>query len=464
MAANRGIRAYSRFIQFLRVVLGIYLKLRFNMKAENRDLVYRLKPPYLVLPNHVGYWDPFMVSIFVPQAIHWVAADANFRSRIVRRFLGLVGAIPKAKAITDFEAIRYILSIREAGGVVGIFAEGQRTWDGTTLPLLYSTAKLVRLMKAPVVAPIFLGGYFSHPRWSYKPRRGKLTVRFTLALTAEEARTFSVDQIYARLAEALSHDDYAYQAQAMIPYRGRRRAEDLEHPLFVCPDCRGIGTLHSCKARYRCGAYGYEVRYTETGFLTAAEESALEIASPTLSSTPAAGNSAPGKSRAPQFATIRDWHRWQLQQLPSLIKERMIRYYEREIPIVEDRRIDASRGYRSSRLTKLGRGTLQLLPDRLVFFLPGEEPRRPPGPPAAGGGKQPTGTASEGAQAGEGQAGALEIPLSEIRGLNVQLTRHLELYYRGRLYVFFPASHKVSAYKWQNAIEILTEITSNKEQ
>jgi 1-acyl-sn-glycerol-3-phosphate acyltransferase len=422
MEAKGGIRAYSYFIQFLRVFLGIYLKLRFNMKAENKGLVYRLKPPYLVLPNHVGYWDPFMVSIFVPQAIHWVAADANFRSRIVRRFLGLVGAIPKAKAVTDFEAIRYILSIRKAGGVVGIFAEGQRTWDGTTLPLLYSTAKLVRLMKSPVVTPIFLGGYFSHPRWSYKPRRGKLTVRFTQALTAEEARTLSVDQIYARLTEALSHDDYAYQSQAMIPYHGSRRAEDLEHSLFVCPDCRGMGTLRSQEARYRCRACGYEVHYSETGFLLSAEG--------------AHGAPAPGeRPPEPRFSTVRDWHRWQMQQLPALIKERIIRYHESGVPLLENRRIDASRGYRSSRLTKLGRGTLRLLPDRLLFFVPGKT-----------------------------QDGPLEMPLSEIRGLNVQLTRHLELYYRGRLYVFFPASHKVSAYKWQNAIEVLTEITSSKEQ
>lgn len=419
MAAKRGIRAYSLFIQFLRVFLGVYLKLRFNMKAENHGLVARLRPPYLVLPNHVGYWDPFMVSIFVPQAIHWVAADANFRSRILRRLLGLVGAIPKAKAVTDFEAIRYILSVRESGGVVGIFAEGQRTWDGTTLPLLYSTAKLVRLMKSPVMTPIFLGGYFSHPRWSYKPRRGKLTVHFKLALTAEEARTFSVDQIYERLTEALSHDDYAYQSSQMICYRGRRIAEDLEHSLFVCPGCRGIATMRSLESRYRCRACGYAVEYTETGFLRSEEE--------------------------PRFSTIRDWHRWQLEELPALLEERVEGYRVDGTPILEDVDVDVSRGYRSSRLTRLGRGTLRLLPDRLTFTLNRVTKDAV---------KKSDGPGTE----------AVEIPLPEIRGLNVQLTRHLELYYKGELYVFFPASRKVSAYKWQNAVEVLTQRIAPKEQ
>jgi 1-acyl-sn-glycerol-3-phosphate acyltransferase len=429
MAAKRGIRAYSLFIRFLRLFLGVYLKLRFNMKAENHGLVARLRPPYLVLPNHVGYWDPFMVSIFVPQAIHWVAADANFRSRTLRRLLGLVGAIPKAKAVTDFEAIRYILSVRESGGVVGIFAEGQRTWDGTTLPLLYSTAKLVRLMKAPVVTPIFLGGYFSHPRWSYKPRRGELTVRFKLALTAEEARSFTVDQIYERLSEALDHDDYAYQSSRMIRYQGRRIAEDLEHSLFVCPDCRGIGTMRSRVSYYRCRRCGYAVRYTETGFLTSDE--------------------------GPHFSTIRDWHRWQLEELPALLDERVKGYQTDGTPILEDVDIDVSWGYRSSRLTRLGRGTLRLLPDKLALTLNTVEESD------AGSADSPE--AATGADTGRG-ASRLEIPLSEIRGLNVQLTRHLELYYKGQLYVFFPASRKVSAYKWQNAVEVLTQRTVAKEQ
>ncbi len=413
MAAKRGIRAYSLFIRFLRVVLGVYLKLRFNMKAENHGLIARLKPPYLVLPNHVGYWDPFMVSIFVPQAIHWVAADANFRSRVLRRFLGLVGAIPKAKAVTDFEAIRYILSVRESGGVVGVFAEGQRTWDGATLPLLYSTAKLVRLMKSPVVTPIFLGGYFSHPRWSHKPRRGRLTVQFKLALTAEETRTLSVDQIYDRLTAALAHDDYAYQSQQMIPYRGDRLAEDLEHTLFVCPACRGMATLRSRGSRFGCRSCGYAVRYTERGFLRSENE----------------GEEA-------RFETIRDWHRWQLAELSSLIEEGVATYLRDGTPILEDRDIQVSRGYRSSRLTRLGSGRLRLLPDRLAFELATDD----------------------------GAAKPLEIPLEGIRGLNVQLTRHLELYYKGQLYVFFPASRKVSAYKWQNAVETLSQRNAAKER
>ena len=412
MAAKRGIRAYSLFIRFVRVVLGVYLKLRFNIKAENHGLIARLKPPYLVLPNHVGFWDPFMVSIFVPQAIHWVAADANFRSGVLRRFLSLVGAIPKAKAVTDFEAIRYILSVRESGGVVGVFAEGQRTWHGATLPLLYSTAKLVRLMKSPVVTPIFLGGYFSHPRWSHKPRRGRLTVQFKLTLTAEETRSLSVDEIYDRLTAALAHDDYAYQSQQTIPYRGKGLAEDLEHTLFVCPACRGMATLRSRDSRFGCRRCGYAVRYTETGFLIPEREA----------------NEA-------GFETIRDWHRWQLAELPSLIEEGVAAYRRDGTPILEDVDIQASRGYRSSRLTRLGSGTLRLLPDRLAFSLATDD----------------------------GAAESLEIPLEEIRGLNVQLTRHLELYYKGELYVFFPESRKVSAYKWQNAVETLSKRNATKE-
>ncbi len=396
MATTPRIQAYSYFIRFLRLSVSVFLRLRFNMTAENRGLVAALKPPYLILPNHVGFWDPFMVSAFVPQAVYWVDADANFRSRLLRLVLRLVGAIPKAKAVTDFEAIRYILAVRDAGGVVGIFGEGQRTWDGAGLPLLYSTAKLVRIMRSPVVTPLFLGGYFSHPRWAYKPRRGKLIVRFHLALTAEEARSLPVDEIYQRLSAAIYHDDYAFQEDQSIRFVGTRIAEDLEHTLFVCPECREIGTLRSAVSYFRCRNCNYSVRYAETGYFVA--------------------------RNPPRFQTIRDWHSWQIEVLPELIDARLAKTNGGGA-ILEDRDIHAYTGYRSSRMKRVGTGTLLLFQDRLRFSTPGKEPS--------------------------------DFPLDQIRGLNVQLTRHLELYYRGKLYVFYPASRKVSAYKWLNAMEIL---------
>ncbi|NBF39904.1 MAG: hypothetical protein GVY14_05760, partial [Spirochaetes bacterium] len=68
----------------LRLTVGTWLRLRFNITAENAALLKRVRRPYLLLPNHVGYWDPFQLSSFVPYPVHHVAADQNFRTRLIR--------------------------------------------------------------------------------------------------------------------------------------------------------------------------------------------------------------------------------------------------------------------------------------------------------------------------------------------------------------------------------------------
>ena len=115
-----------------------------------------------------------MAGIYIKHQIFYIASDAVFRSLFFKFLVQLLGAIPKTKAQSDIDALKNIIRIKEDGNIIGIFPEGRRTWDGVTLPLVYSTSKLIRMLKVPVVTVVFKGGFFSQPRWGFHIQKGKI--------------------------------------------------------------------------------------------------------------------------------------------------------------------------------------------------------------------------------------------------------------------------------------------------
>jgi 1-acyl-sn-glycerol-3-phosphate acyltransferase len=400
---NRAIRTHRGFNKFLQHTLGRYLDARFNLVGEHLDVVEGLAPPYLVLSNHMAFWDPFIISAFLPEPVSYVTSDNNFRNPVLRFLLGLVGAIPKSKFMSDYETVRHIFRIRDRGGIVGIFPEGRRSWDGHTMPLLYATAKLVKLLRTPVLAVVFKGGFLSMPRWSPRIRTGRLTVSFSQLFEAGDLRRMSVDEIYDRMTTALAYDEYAYQRHAMIPFRGRKRAENMEQSLFACPECEGIGTLRSQKNSFRCLGCGLDVYYNVYGFLEQR------------------------KGRL-QFDNVRDWNVWQLDYLRRYMAERLTR--EDDPELIVDVRTLLMRGYRRVRMRKLRVGSAHLFRDRIEFD------------PVV--------------------AQRIVFPLHGVHGTNVQRGEKLEFYHREYVYRFNFLDRHVSSYKWLNAVSILQELTSGE--
>lgn len=408
MAYNaQRIRAHRFFYRLLQLTLGTWLRLRFNIHTRNRHLLHSVNPPYLILPNHAGYWDPFMLATFAPRPVYFLTADTNFRTPLLRRLLGMVGAIPKSKGISDLEAVRQLLRLRDRGEIISLFAEGERTWDGGPLQIMPATAKLVRLLGIPVVTAVFDGGHVSHPRWARHPRRGRLTIEFRLTFEAEELRSLTLPQIEQRLTSAIGHDDWATQQRHLQRFCGRRRAETLEHVLHVCPSCHGVGRLRSRDTLLFCTACGYRVGVDHRGLLQ-----------PQWPADPAPP------------PTVRQWNLWQQPLFRCWVEQRRL---DPARPLLGPVVVRGGVGYRSRRLRPLAPGTLQLNNDRLLF--------------------RPSAVARTDSQ----QPAPISFDLSRLEGLNVQLSAQLEFYYCGKLYSFVPQRRSVSFHMWRNAIRVLQE-------
>ena len=93
--ADKFVKASKSFNTFLKPVVKFYLNRIFELEYDIKN-ISDLKPPYFVIANHVNFWDPFIVSLCVPEPIYFIASDAYFRSRILKRLLRLVGEIGRA--------------------------------------------------------------------------------------------------------------------------------------------------------------------------------------------------------------------------------------------------------------------------------------------------------------------------------------------------------------------------------
>ena len=393
MAAKKY-RAGKMLNKFLKLINYVYMKHLFDYSIDNKQL-QGIKPPYIVLANHTNFWDPFLLSMCIPEPIYFVTSDAYFRNPVLKQLLRLVGAIPKTKLVSDPLSIRAILGVAKNNGVIGIFPEGRRNWDGKTLPLLYPTAKLIKFLGIPVVSVLFKGACLSMPRWSSSTRKGSLEMTLSKVLDLQEIKLLSTDEIFSRISDSLSYNEYDYQREHMHLYEGRNKAGKLELFLFCCPNCKSTGYMASSGEILHCSNCGYGVTYNSYGFFETDNQKLY-------------------------FDNPRDWNVWQLEHLDTVIALQMAENCQ--LPLLEEHNIVMRIGQRTGSLkTRAVDGTLYMYPDRLEYSI---------------------------------DAKVIEcFSIGDISGENIQFSNQLEFISKNTLYRFSAKNGIMSAYKWVKAID-----------
>ena len=333
------------FINFLRHTAGLYFRFRYRLRAENLEALKEVPGPWLILPNHVMTWDPVLIGLFINRPVHFVSSDANFRGAFASRWLRRLGTIPTSKQATDFSTLRRIVQTLKEGGHVALFPEGERTWDGVSMPIISSTAKLVRLANTPVIVPVLKGAYQSRPRWTYTTRPGPVTVEYKVAIRREELESMSLADIENRIRECIYHDDHEYQRKQKAAYRCSTPAEPLQAVLFACPQCRNLNTMQSRGDRFFCTSCGWESRFTTSGHFESIE------------------------GHAHYHDNIRQWSLWQLEELETRVAERI--KSGDSSPLFSDHPAVYSTGYKFEILKEHTRGTISLNIHG-ISFAPGQ--------------------------------------------------------------------------------------------
>ena len=227
----------------------------------------KLEGGYIVLPNHTSGGDQFFVAFsFLHRQMYYVASEHAFRKKLLGAVMRYAtGPISRVKGTVAASTVLAIMRWLRQGVPICIFPEGNRTWNGRSLPLHPTTAKLLRTAGVPVLTYRIEGGYLSDPRWSHSLRRGRLRGGVVHVYQPEELKKMSLAEINERISADLWVDTDESQSREHIPYRGRRLAEGLEEALFLCPRCGKIGTLRGRGNVFSC-ACGLRAEYGEEGF------------------------------------------------------------------------------------------------------------------------------------------------------------------------------------------------------
>lgn len=398
MAKEKSTRKFSAVLYILlRLTFIPYLVIKYRIKCENKELFKTLKPPFLLIPNHVSMFDPPMVNIFVPHRVHFVMSDANLRSKIAHWvYVKLCNVIPKTKAMSDSAAVRKIVQLVRRKRIICVFAEGRSSWDGVTHDIFFSTAKLVKILKIPVVVPLIQGGYLTHPRWGTAARPGRLVIRYKQIYQGPELADMRPQDIYKHLLKEMWHDDYEYQRQTGLAFTTKKGAEYLERLIFTCPVCHNKECMRSDGNHFYCTNCGFETEWTAQGYLR------------------------PKNRQDQPTRSVTDWVAWQKQECNRMI-DRMLQENRINEPIFSDKDVMLKIGYKLQPLKEIMRGTMYLTLDRFVI------------------------TTNEG--------DAKTFPIAEVEGVQVLLANRFEFYYQGSLYKFEFSDPRCSGYKYMCVIQ-----------
>lgn len=133
--------------------------------------------PFLLLANHQSYLDPILIQAVIRRPIHTMAKSTEFTNPVTAPILKALKSFPVRRFEIDPQAVRMALRHLEAGHGVGIYVEGERSWDGRLQPPRLGTIRLLLKAGAPVIPCGIHGAYETWPRWGKLRRRGVVTIR-----------------------------------------------------------------------------------------------------------------------------------------------------------------------------------------------------------------------------------------------------------------------------------------------
>jgi 1-acyl-sn-glycerol-3-phosphate acyltransferase len=160
------VRLYSAIRHTCRIGFKGWL----NVTVEGRENVPK-EGGFFLLTNHQSIIDGPVVHCFSPRLLFSMTKSTQFRQGWERAILRHVGTFPTRRHQVDPQAVRVALRYIEEGRAVGIYPEGERSWDGRIQPLRLGTIRLVLKAGVPVVPCGIVGLYDFWPRWDRPPRR-----------------------------------------------------------------------------------------------------------------------------------------------------------------------------------------------------------------------------------------------------------------------------------------------------
>jgi 1-acyl-sn-glycerol-3-phosphate acyltransferase len=175
---------------FIKFVFRQFFKIYNKTKIIGEENIPKTGP-FIILINHEGYFDPMILMSYFKRKVSFLTKNTAYSSGFLRWVMKFFRSIPVRRYEIDPSVIRNIMKILSRGDAIGIFPEGERTWDGEMLPFKRGTLKFLIVSKMPIIVCKIEGSYHFLPRWEHKIMRWKVTAKINKPISLD----FDVNQI-----------------------------------------------------------------------------------------------------------------------------------------------------------------------------------------------------------------------------------------------------------------------------
>ncbi len=156
---------------WIRYICRAYWNLRVEgeMFPEYGGIIY--------CTNHVSHIDPFFVSAAIQRRVEWMSKEENFETPLMRTLFKNLGAFPVKRGEKDEWAYNKATKVLEKGGVLGMFPEGTRSYDGTIGEFRSGSIRLAIENEVPIVPGCVIGSKNALPKGKLVMKPATVTVR-----------------------------------------------------------------------------------------------------------------------------------------------------------------------------------------------------------------------------------------------------------------------------------------------
>jgi 1-acyl-sn-glycerol-3-phosphate acyltransferase len=197
-----GPRAPLWFLELVRPIVRGLARLLFRIRFVGVEHVPGAGAVVLV-PNHVSYMDPVLLSIPVHRPLHFMTLAGFFHVPGLGALIRWCRAFP-VREEADRQAVRTAIRILRAGEPLVIFPEGGRSTDGRLLPFRPGAFRIALQMDAPVVPVTIAGAFEAWPAQRRLPGPGRITITYHPPLTRKDLPPGADRTTQAELLAALT--------------------------------------------------------------------------------------------------------------------------------------------------------------------------------------------------------------------------------------------------------------------
>ncbi len=112
---------YDRLVRFFRPLIRFFFPVRLINAPQTLP-----EEGLIVCPNHISFFDPLYLAIFLPGRMTFMAKEELFSRPIIGKWVKECGVIPLSRNGGDAAKLRMAVRELKAGAILSVFPQGTR--------------------------------------------------------------------------------------------------------------------------------------------------------------------------------------------------------------------------------------------------------------------------------------------------------------------------------------------------